>query len=123
MHFLMQHCFFLYQMYALMKTEDQLLESLERCAAMIVPTSGMKMSSRYHGLGYLTGAERNTVHNRMLNRLICNFFPFTILNRSVKNNSGIRHTLTDHSRSQEGRDEAASSELVLPDPVASFTVT
>lgn len=105
-----------------MKTEDQLLESLERCAAMIVPTSEIKMSSGYRGLGYLTGGEWNTVHNRMLHGLICNFFTFTVLNRSMRNNSGIRHALTDLSRSQEGSDEAASSELALPDPVASFTV-
>lgn len=63
----------------------------------------------YHVLDYLTGAEWNTVHNRMLQGFMCNFFPFTILNCSVKNNLRIRHALTDLSQSEKGRDEVASS--------------
>lgn len=46
-----------------------------------------------------------------------NFFPFSILNCSVKNNLGIRHALTDLSPSQEGQDRVASSKLALPDTV------
>lgn len=49
-----------------MQTEDQLLKSLKRGAAMIVPTSEIKAKGRYHGLGYLIGAEWNRVHNRIL---------------------------------------------------------
>lgn len=85
---------------------------------MIVPTSEIKANGRYHGLGYLIGAEWNRVHNRMLWGLMCNFFPFTILNCSVKNNLGVRHALTDLSPSQEGQDKVASSKLALPDPVS-----
>lgn len=33
---------------------------------MIVPTSEIKANGRYHGLGYLIGAEWNRVHSRML---------------------------------------------------------
>lgn len=53
-------------MCVLMQTENQLLESLEGCAAMFVPTSEIKANGRYHGLSYLIGAEWNRVHNRML---------------------------------------------------------
>lgn len=61
-------------MCVLMQTEDQLLKSLERYVTTIVPTSGIKASGRYHGLGYLTGAEWNAVRNGMLQGLMCNFF-------------------------------------------------
>lgn len=61
-------------MCVLLQTEVQLLKSLERCADMIMPTSEIKASGRYHGLGCLTGAEWNAVHNKMLPGIMSNFF-------------------------------------------------
>lgn len=56
-----------------MQTEEQFLKSPGRGITTIVPESGIKASSEYRGLGYLTGAEWNAVHNGMLRGLVCNF--------------------------------------------------
>lgn len=53
-------------MCVLMPTENQLLKSLEWCAAITVPTSEIKAYRQCHGLSYLIGAEWNRMHNRML---------------------------------------------------------
>jgi len=89
----------MYQMCVLMQTEDQLLKSLESCAAVVVSICGMKASSGYRGLGYLTRAEWNAGHNEMLQGLMCNSFAFTILNHLLENNFRTRHALTDLSQS------------------------